>query len=139
MYNHAESVTQRFFGNKVYLRGIVEFSNECEKNCKYCGVRRSVKNVKRYCMDEEHILKCSDIVYNNGYGTFMLQSGEITTPERIEWLENLIKKIKKRSRELESKKFNRPLSECKGLQIALSVGELSSEYYQRLYDAGARR
>jgi len=139
MFNHAESVSQRFFKNKIYLRGIVEFSNECEKNCKYCGVRRSIKNVKRYCMSQEDILKCSDVVYNNGYGTFMLQSGEITTPERIAWLEDLIKKIKKRSRELESKRFNRPLSECKGLQIALSVGELSSEDYQRLYDAGARR
>ncbi|ORX43515.1 biotin synthase [Piromyces finnis] len=139
MYHHAESITQRFFGNKIYLRGIVEFSNECEKNCKYCGVRRSVKSVKRYCMDKEEILKCSDVVYNNGYGTFMLQSGEITTPERLEWLEDVVRSIKKRSRELESKTFNRPLSECKGLQIALSVGELSSENYQRLYDAGARR
>lgn len=139
MFNHAESITQRFFKNKVYLRGIVEFSNECEKDCKYCGVRRSIKNVKRYCMSQEDILKCSDVVFNNGYGTFMLQSGEITTPERIEWLEDLVRKIKKRSRALESKKFNRPLSECKGLQVALSVGELSSENYQRLYDAGARR
>jgi len=139
MYNHAESITQRFFKNRVYLRGIVEFSNQCEKNCKYCGVRRNIKNVKRYCMSQEDILKCSDVVYNNGYGTFMLQSGEITTSERIDWLEDLIKKIKKRSRELESKRFNRPLSECKGLQVALSVGELSSEDYQRLYDAGARR
>eukprot|EP00833_Pecoramyces_ruminatium_P012364 jgi/Orpsp1_1/1186396/evm.model.d7180000050214.1 len=138
MYNHAESITQRFFKNRVYLRGIVEFSNQCEKNCKYCGVRRNIKNVKRYCMSQEDILKCSDVVYNNGYGTFMLQSGEITTSERIDWLEDLIKKIKKRSRELESKRFNRPLSECKGLQVALSVGELSSEDYQRLYDAGAR-
>jgi len=139
MFNHAESVTQRFFQNKIYLRGIVEFSNQCEKNCKYCGVRRSIKSLKRYCMSQEDILRCSDVVFNNGYGTFMLQSGEITTPERIDWLEDLIKKIKKRSRELESKRFNRPLSECKGLQVAISVGELSSEYYQRLYDAGARR
>ncbi|ORX82185.1 radical SAM enzyme [Anaeromyces robustus] len=139
MYNHAESISRRYFDNKVYLRGIVEFSNECEKNCKYCGVRRSVKNVKRYCMSKEDILYCSDVIYNNGYGTMMLQSGEITNPKRIDWLEDLIKSIKIRSRKLESKRFNRPLSECKGLQIALSVGELSSEYYQRLYDAGARR
>jgi len=139
MYNHAESISRHYFSNKVYLRGIVEFSNECEKNCKYCGVRRSIKNVKRYCMSKEDILHCSDVIYNNGYGTMMLQSGEITDPKRIDWLEDLIKKIKVRSRELESKRFNKPLSECKGLQIALSVGELSSEYYQRLYDAGARR
>ena len=44
----AQAQAQKTFGNKIYLRGLIEFSNFCKNDCLYCGIRRSNKNASRY-------------------------------------------------------------------------------------------
>jgi len=111
------------FGNKVWFRGIIEFSNICKCDCRYCGIRRSNHRVCRYRLTPEEILHCCAEGYEGGFRTFVLQGGEDGwfTDER---LCDIIRAIKAR------------FPDC---AVTLSVGERSRESYQRLFDAGADR
>ena len=42
------AVCRENFGNSVYVRGLIEFTNYCRNNCKYCGIRAGNRNVHRY-------------------------------------------------------------------------------------------
>ena len=44
----ADQCRRKSIGDKVYLRGLIEFSNYCNCNCFYCGIRRANRSVKRY-------------------------------------------------------------------------------------------
>ena len=119
----AEKITIERFGNKIFVRGIVEFSNFCSNDCFYCGIRCSNKKAARYRLEEKEILECCSAGYEYGFRTFVLQSGEdaFWNPER---LAVLVKKIKAR------------FPAC---AVTLSVGELERSQYQQLFDAGCDR
>ena len=119
----AREVRERYYGTTVYLRGLIEFTNYCKNNCRYCGIRCGNKNAERYRLSEEDILECSDMGYELGFRTFVLQGGEdpyYTTDRMV----SIVKGLKERH------------SDC---AVTLSIGELTTESYQRLYDAGADR
>jgi len=111
------------FGNGVFVRGIVEFSNICRNDCLYCGIRKSNLHVERYRLTEAEILDCAEAGYRYGFRTFVLQSGEDAgyPPER---LAKLVRELKSR------------YTDC---AVTLSVGELARAEYQMLFDAGADR
>lgn len=111
------------FGNKVYLRGIVEFSSYCKSNCLYCGLRRDNEHAERYHLSEEEILACCRQGHAFGFRTFVLQSGEDLT-YTDEDICHLILHIKQE------------MPDC---AITLSIGEKTREQYQMYYDAGADR
>ena len=119
----AREITDRNFGRKIYFRGIVEFSNFCKNDCNYCGIRCSNKNVSRYRLTPEDILKCCDEGYEAGFRTFVLQGGEDAwfNDERMC---DIIKAIKNK------------YPDC---AVTLSLGERSRESYLQMYDAGADR
>lgn len=119
----ARKVADNVYGKKVYIRGLIEFSNYCKNDCYYCGIRRSNSNVSRYRLSEEDILLCADKGYELGYRTFVLQSGEdlFFTDERIC---RILSKIKAK------------YPDC---AITLSIGEKSKESYKKYFDAGADR
>lgn len=125
LYNRAYEVKCKNVSKKVYLRGIIEFSNICIKDCKYCGIRKSNKNVKRFEMSKEEIIKTAMWTYENQYGSLVLQSGERNDPGFVNFIEGILKEIKK--------KTNNELG------ITLSLGEQSKDTYQRWFDAGAHR
>lgn len=72
----ARDISVKTFGRRIYLRGIVEFSNYCKNDCLYCGIRRSNGNIGRYRLSDDEILECCAEGYELGYRTFVLQSGE---------------------------------------------------------------
>ncbi|MBR3688764.1 MAG: [Lentisphaeria bacterium] len=111
------------FGHNVFVRGIVEFSNVCRNDCLYCGIRKSNLNFERYRLTEAEIVDCCDAGYRYGFRTFVLQSGEDATysPKR---LAALVRTLKTKH------------PDC---AVTLSVGELTREEYQLLFDAGADR
>ncbi|MBR1863978.1 MAG: [Ruminococcus sp.] len=111
------------FGNKIYIRGIVEFSNICKNDCLYCGIRASNKEVSRYRLTEEEILQCCDEGYGYGFRTFVLQSGE-DRYFTAEILAGIVRKIKAAH------------PDC---AVTLSVGELGYDEYKLLKEAGADR
>ncbi len=119
----AEEIRKEFYGNKVFIRGLIEISNCCKNNCFYCGIRRDNKNAIRYRLSPEEILQCCKKGYELGFRTFVLQGGEDSF-YNDEILCNLIEEIKK----------NMP--DC---AVALSLGERSFESYNKLKTAGADR
>lgn len=119
----AREVTDRVFGRQVYVRGLIEFTNICRKDCYYCGIRKSNACVERYRLTEEEILDCCKEGYEAGLRTFVLQGGEdgYFTEER---LCTLVSEIHTR------------YPDC---AITLSVGEWERESYERFYAAGGSR
>jgi biotin synthase len=125
LYNKAYEVKAKNVGSKVYYRGIIEFSNLCIKNCNYCGIRKDNKSVKRFTMSEKEILNSAKWAYKNNYGSLVLQSGERKDKEYIDFVDQIVKKIKELSNG--------------DLGVTLSLGEQRKETYQRWFDSGAHR
>ncbi|MBN2681803.1 MAG: [FeFe] hydrogenase H-cluster radical SAM maturase HydE [Bacteroidales bacterium] len=125
LFEKSSEVKSKFIGNKVYLRGLVEFSNICCKNCYYCGIRKDNENVKRYNISDSEILESVKFAYRNNYGSVVLQSGELQSNKFSARIENLLKEIKKISNN--------------ELGITLSCGEQSEETYRRWFNSGAHR
>ncbi len=123
LQTEAVRLRKQIYGNKIYIRGLIEISNYCKNDCLYCGIRKSNKLCDRYRLTEEEILSCCSKGYKLGFRTFVLQSGEdaFLTDD---FMCSLIKKIKK----------NHP--DC---AVTLSLGERSRASYQKLFDAGADR
>jgi biotin synthase len=119
----ARGVAQEIYGTKIFIRGLIEFTNYCKNDCYYCGIRRSNANADRYRLEEEQILACCDAGHELGFRTFVLQGGEdpYFTDERICELVSSIKK-------------NHP--DC---AITLSIGEKSKKSYETYFAAGAER
>lgn len=117
-------------GEKVYLRGLIEFSNVCTNDCYYCGIRKSNKNINRYFLRLDEILDSALFAERNGYGSIVLQSGEKQDEKYIDFLCKSIETIKSitRSEHLPD-----------GLGITLCVGEQPYRNYKRLFNAGAHR
>jgi biotin synthase len=125
LFKKAAGIKEKYIGNKVWFRGLIEFSNICGKDCLYCGIRKGNKNLVRYNLSDDEILAAAKFAYENSYGSIALQSGELESRDFAERVERLINKIKDLS---------------KGeLGITLSVGEQSPEVYKRWFDAGAHR
>lgn len=119
----AVKAQQAVYGNKVFIRGLIEISNFCKNNCYYCGIRRDNKACSRYRLTCEDILEACKEGYQLGFRTFVLQGGE-DSHFTDELLCSLIKEIKAL------------YSDC---AITLSLGERSKDSYQSLFDAGADR
>lgn len=119
----AQKISVERFGKKIYFRGIIEFTNYCKNDCYYCGIRHSNKNAQRYRLTKDDILSCCDIGYEYGFRTFVLQGGE-DTYYKDEILCDIISDIKKK------------YPDC---AVTLSVGELSRNSYEKLFNAGADR
>ncbi len=111
------------YGNGVFPRGLVEFTNYCKNNCYYCGIQGNNPNANRYRLSKEEILSACENGYQLGYRSFVLQGGE--DPHYTdEVMVPIVAEIRKR------------YPDC---AITLSLGERSKESYQKLYDAGADR
>ena len=119
----ADKVRRAYYGNKVYIRGLIEFTNYCKNNCFYCGLRRDNKKVERYRLSKEDILSCCKEGFSLGFRTFVLQGGEDPFfTDKV--LCDIVFEIKN----------NFP--DC---AVTLSVGEKSYESYKAYKNAGADR
>ena len=125
----ARAVMHREVGPAVHPRGLIEFSNICDRGCFYCGIRRGSPGT-RYTLSEEQIIRAARRSFQAGYGSMTLQAGERRDREFLDFLVAVLRRIKRETRSPE-------LPE--GLGITLSVGEQSREEYERLYEAGAHR
>lgn len=119
----AHETRMKVYGDKVYMRGLIEFTNYCKKGCKYCGISGTNKNIDRYRLSLEEILLCSEMGYNLGYRTFVLQGGE-DNYYSDDMIIDIITAIK---------------TKYPDVAITLSIGEKSYESYERYYKAGADR
>jgi len=122
LWERADDLRRRHVGDSVHLRGLIEFSNHCDRTCLYCGVRAPARGIVRYRLDAEEIVACAHQAVALGYGTVVLQSGEEDDLD-VEWLAALVERIRRET----------------SLAITLSVGERTEAEYARLRDAGADR
>ncbi len=118
----AGEISRANFKDKIYLRGLIEFSNYCKNNCYYCGIRAATKTT-RYRLNKEQIVACADKGYSLGCRTFVLQSGE-----DIYYTDDMVCDI------VSGLKARFP--DC---AVTLSIGERSHESYLAFYKAGADR
>ena len=119
----ASQTAKTNFGNNIYIRGLIEFTNYCRNDCYYCGIRNSNHNAKRYRLTNEQILNCCDIGYELGFRTFVLQGGEDTFFNDYK-ICLLVSSIKDK------------YPDC---AVTLSIGEKTKESYKAFFNAGADR
>lgn len=119
----ARKIAVKHFGNKIYTRGLIEFTNYCKNDCYYCGIRRSNASVERYRLTKEEILDCCKQGYELGFRTFVLQGGEDGSYSDEDMVD-IIKAIKQ------------DYPDC---ALTLSIGEKSYDSYLKYYEAGADR
>lgn len=116
-------VAREYFGNQIYTRGLIEFTNYCKNDCYYCGIRRSNGHVTRYRLTNEQILSCCKEGYELGFRTFVLQGGEDGSYSDEDMVA-IIRMIKD------------SFPDC---ALTLSIGEKSYESYRKFYEAGVDR
>ncbi len=122
LWQLADLARQEHVGDRVHLRGLIEFSNICRRSCHYCGLRAPNLDLTRYCMAPAEVLACARVAHARGYGTVVLQAGEIDD-DRVVWLGDVVAAIKNHT----------PLA------ITLSVGEHSEDVYRLWRERGADR
>lgn len=108
-------------GQRVFVRGLIEFSNVCRRNCRYCGLRHANRALRRYCLKPGDILDAARTAAAAGADTIVLQSGEAN--RNPEWLARVVAAVKAAT----------------GLPVTLSVGEQPRRWYALWKEAGANR
>lgn len=121
LFKAADETRQKYLGDFVHLRGLIEFTNICKRNCMYCGLRRDNKNLERYRLTQEEILDFAKKAVSYGYKTLVLQGGE-DDYFTVERMTTIVKEIKKL-----------------GVALTLSLGEKTYDEYRAFKDAGADR
>ncbi len=119
----ASDVRDGIYGKKIYIRGLIEFTNYCKNNCRYCGIRAQNEKAERYRLTPEEIISCADSGYELGFRTIVLQGGE-DPYYSDELLFSIVSALKERH------------PDC---ALTLSVGERTRESYKMLKEAGTDR
>lgn len=117
----ADEVRKKYVGDKVHLRGLIEFSNYCKCFCSYCGIRCENQFIDRYRLTEQEIINNAKLAIDLGYKTIVLQSGEDNYFDRNTMCK-IITEIKKQD-----------------VALTLSIGERTYDDYQAFKDCGADR
>jgi biotin synthase len=125
IFRRAYEVKRQYTGNVVYLRGLIEMSNICRKDCYYCGIRKGNPNVARYTLTQEEIVEKALWAWRRNFGSIVIQAGERTDKQFIDSVTAALTEIRKLT--------------DNSLGITLSLGEQSLEVYRQWRDAGAHR
>ncbi len=122
LWSKADSMRRAMVGDEVHLRGLIEISNHCVRQCRYCGINACAAGITRYRMSHGEIIACALEASRLGYGSVVMQAGEDPGLTR-DFVSGLIREIKLST----------------GLAITLSLGERSDEDLLAWKDAGANR
>jgi biotin synthase len=122
LWQMADEVRKKNVGDDVHLRGLIEISNICARDCGYCGISAGNTDLERYRMPEDEIMACAHEAVSFGYGTVVIQSGEDYGIDK-DWMFHLIRRIKSET----------------NLAVTLSLGERTDEELRTWKEAGADR
>lgn len=123
LFIEADKIRREIYGEDVYIRGLIEFTNYCKNDCLYCGIRRSNLKCDRYRLSKKDIYKCCDTGYELGFRTYVLQGGEDMSFSDKDICE-IVYNIK---------------TEYPDCAVTLSIGERSKKSYLDFKNAGADR
>ena len=121
LFSLADKTRKEYVGEEIHLRGLIEFSNICRCQCKYCGLQSINKSIDRYRILPDDIVLYAKKAVDMGYKTVVLQSGEDEYYSK-DIMSDIIKRIKS---------FD--------VAVTLSIGERSYEDYEAFKIAGADR
>ena len=121
LFAEADRIRRENVGDEVHLRGLIEFSNICRRQCKYCGLQSGNKELERYRILKDEILSYAEQAVSMGYKTIVLQSGEDDFYDSDKMCE-IIRAIKN---------FD--------VALTLSIGEKTYDEYKAFKKAGADR
>ena len=125
LYRKATATREKHLGNTVFLKGLIEYSNICSRNCLFCGVRKDSDKIERFMLSHDEVIEASLAAMDLGLGYIAIQGGEVEGEDHAWKIESLIKKI----RELSHNEIG----------ITLSLGEQSPDTYRKWFEAGAHR
>ena len=125
LFNKAYVQKVKVSGHQAFIRGLIEFSNICPRNCYYCGIRKSNNSYKRYSLSINETMNLIRYAFKNDYSSIVIQAGERQDHKFIDTITEIL---------LETKK----LSNNK-MRVTLSLGEQTEETYKKWFDAGAHR
>ena len=125
LFEKARDIKERNVSNNLYLRGLIELSNNCSKNCFYCGIRKDNRKVRRYVMDDSEVIAVMRNAYEKGITSLVFQTGELKNSAFVKRIDGLLKEAKKMSNG--------------ALGITLSCGEQDKDTYKRWFESGAHR
>ncbi len=123
LFARADQVCRQYVGDAVFIRGLVEFSNRCARNCLYCGLRRDNRALQRYRMSRAEILKAVRALAEQGIHSVVLQSGDDLSCRR-ETICGLLNDIRR---------------DHPAMAVTLSIGERLMDDYRAFRDSGADR
>ena len=121
LFKEADRIRREFVGDEIYLRALIEFSNICKRQCKYCGLQSYNKQVERYRLTKDEIIFSAQKAVDLGYQTIVLQSGEDDN-YYSDKLCDIIRSIKELN-----------------VALTLSIGEKTFDEYKAYRKAGADR
>ena len=122
LWHQADALRRDCVGYAVHLRGLVEVSNHCTRQCAYCGVRSGNDQVQRYRLSADDVVACAHRAAKLGFGTVVLQSGE-DPALTCDWVTGVLKRIKQET----------------SLAVTLSLGEREPHELELWREAGADR
>ncbi|MDR0510238.1 MAG: [FeFe] hydrogenase H-cluster radical SAM maturase HydE [Rikenellaceae bacterium] len=122
LFAEADRVRRLTVGDGIHLRGLIEYTNICHKNCLYCGIRRDSR-VARYTLTDDQVIASVRYAVEQGFGSVVIQGGEICAEAHVEAIERIVRRI----------------SGMDGPAVVLSLGEQTAGTYRRWFDAGASR
>ena len=125
LFELASAAARAHFGNKIYVRGLIEMTNYCRNDCYYCGIRRGNRRLKRFQLALPEIVEMAREADEFRYGSVVLQGGERSDAAFVDFIAGAVEAIKRIS--------------GGRLGITLSLGEQSLEVYRRWFAAGAHR
>ena len=139
LYQAAFRIKNEQSGPGIFLRGLMEISNQCQKNCLYCGIRHQNEATLRYDLPESDILALGHKAAELGYASIVLQGGERVDNKLVSKITRLLQGLKNIELKRGVDGGTRKPHQAKGLGITLSLGEQTEEVYREWYEAGAHR
>jgi biotin synthase len=122
LWRDANDTRRARVGDAVHLRGLIEISNHCVRQCAYCGLRAGNRTLVRYRMTADEIFAAAKQALSFGYGTVVLQAGE-DFGISAGWMADIVRRIKAET----------PLA------VTLSLGEREDKDLAAWREAGADR
>ena len=122
LWHRADQTRRQHVGDEVHLRGLIEISNHCLRQCHYCGLRAGNPDITRYRMTTDEIVACARQAQAFGYGTVVLQAGE-DEGLTLQGVASTIRRIKTEA----------------SVAVTLSLGERDAEELAAWREAGADR
>ena len=123
LFEKSNLLQHKYYDNKIFVRGLIEFTNCCKNNCFYCGIRKDNNNLARYRLCKDDILLCCNEGFNAGIKSFVLQGGEDSS-YTVDEIAGIVRTIK---------------AAHSGVAVTLSFGEHDKKTYKTWFDAGVDR